>query len=106
MQRRLPAIDIIRLRDLGMQAVPDSEVLTWAAEAGRVVLSHDARTMPRHARERLDRDLPLAGLLVVPQRLGTGAAIDDLELLATAGVKADFQDRILYLPLGGSRPSR
>lgn len=88
-----------------MKAAPDSEVLAWAAEADRIILSHDARTMPRYARERLRKGLPLAGLVIVPQRLGTGAAIDDLELLAAAGVKADFQGQIVYLPLGSSRPS-
>lgn len=82
-----------------MKAAPDSEILAWAAEADRIVLSHDARTMPRYARERLRKGLPLTGLVIVPQRLGTGAAIDDLELLAAAGVKADFQEQIVYLPL-------
>jgi hypothetical protein len=53
----------------------------------------------------LAEGLPLAGLVIVPQRLGTGAAIDDLELLAAAGVKADFQDQVVYLPLGSPRSS-
>jgi len=99
LQRRRPATAVIRLRDLGMTAAPDPDVLAWAAESGHVVLSHDVRTMPRYARERLRRGLPLAGLVIVPQRLGTGPAIDDLELLAAAGVEADFQDQIVYLPL-------
>ena len=61
--------------------------------------------MPRYARGRLRKGLPLTGLVIVPQWLGTGAAIDDLELLAAAGVKADFQEQIVYLPLGSSRSS-
>lgn len=84
---------------MGLRTASDFEILAWAAETGRVVLSHDARTMPRHAHERFRQGLPMPGLVVVPQRLGTGAAIEDLELLL-AGDRSDFENQIIYLPLG------
>jgi hypothetical protein len=82
-----------------MQRAADPEVLAWAADANRIVLSHDASTMPGYADQRLASGLSLPGLVIVPQSLGIGAVIDDLEILATAGVRADFQDQILRLPL-------
>jgi predicted nuclease of predicted toxin-antitoxin system len=81
----LPSLKLVRVRSLGKGRAPDAEILAWAATESRIVLSHDARSMPRFARERLRDRLPLAGLVIVPQKLGTGAAIDDLEILAVAG---------------------
>jgi hypothetical protein len=82
-----------------MRTAPDPEILAWAAERDRIVLSHDARTMPLHAIARLREALALPGVVIVPQRLPTGRAIADLELLAGAGEEADFRDQVVYLPL-------
>ena len=82
-----------------MRRASDPEVLAWASDADRILLLHDANTMPGHADRRLASGLSLPGLAIVPQSLGIGAAIDDLEILARAGVRADFQEQILRLPL-------
>jgi hypothetical protein len=97
--RRWPTTDLVRLRDLGMARAPDPAIIAWTAENGRIVLSHDESTMPRFAVERLRNGLFIAGLVIAPQSLSIGRAIDDLELLARAADPSDLQSRILYLPL-------
>ena len=97
--RSWPALDVQRLRDLGMGRAIDPEVLAWAADADRIVLSHDKNTMPGHANRRLKSGLSFPGLVIVPQILGIGAAIADLEILVRAGVQADFENQIVRLPL-------
>ena len=96
--RRWPALDVERLRDLGMGGAIDPEVLAWAADADRIVLSHDKNTMPGHANRRLKSGLSFPGLVLVPQT-PIGAAIADLEILVRAGVRADFENQIVRLPL-------
>ena len=41
----------------------------------------------------------MASLILVPQSLGIGRAIDDLELIVEANSESDMRDRIEYLPL-------
>jgi len=47
--RRKPDLDIIRVQDAGLSGVADPEVLEWAAQEVRVLLTHDVSTMTRHA---------------------------------------------------------
>ena len=43
--RQAPSIDIVRVQDVGLSGVDDPTVLAWAAETGRIVLTHDVATM-------------------------------------------------------------
>jgi hypothetical protein len=45
--RRIPDLDIVRIQDTDLAGSEDPAVLEWAAAAGRVLLTHDATTMPR-----------------------------------------------------------
>lgn len=45
-RRREPAIDFQTAAEAGLHGLSDAEVLTLAARAGRVLVSHDFRTMP------------------------------------------------------------
>ena len=44
--RRHPALDLVRVQDVDLMQTPDSEILEWAANQGRVLLSHDVSTVP------------------------------------------------------------
>ena len=50
-RRRDESIDILRVRQIGMQQTPDPDILEWAAQNGRVALSHDVNTMGSYAGE-------------------------------------------------------
>lgn len=78
--------------------LPDSEVLSLAAQNGCVLVSHDLATMPAHFWNFLQhRSSP--GLILIPQRLPIAEAIAGLQLLWECLDANDFRDRILYLPL-------
>ena len=38
---RKPDIDIVRLQDIGLDGAEDPEILGWAAENNRIILTHD-----------------------------------------------------------------
>jgi predicted nuclease of predicted toxin-antitoxin system len=51
--RRQPDIDIVRVQDLEIAGADDLTVLAWAAQAGRILLTHDERTIPHYVYERV-----------------------------------------------------
>jgi len=62
LMRRVPELDAVTAYDIGKSEAPDPELLAWAAEAGRVLVTHDRRTMPAHAARRLAEGDDIAGL--------------------------------------------
>jgi hypothetical protein len=55
--------------------------------------------MPLHAYERLVAGEDFPGLIVIPARLSTGRALEDLLLLLRAESSEALRDRVLWLPL-------
>ena len=96
---RLKDLDIVSVRDVGLAGAADPTVLEWAAQRGRVLLTHDVNTMLGYANQRLRRGSQHAGLVKVPQTLPVGRAIEDLELLAQVVTPEEMRDQILHLPL-------
>ena len=42
---RLPQLDIVSVRHVGLAGLPDPTLLKWAAREDRAILTHDRRTM-------------------------------------------------------------
>jgi hypothetical protein len=97
--RRLePAIDFQTAAALGLHIrVPDDRVLALAAEQGRILVSHDRRTMPEHfARFIATHTSP--GLIIVSQKLSIGTAAEWLHLLWAASEAEEYVNSIYSLP--------
>ena len=92
-------VDVVRAQDVGLYAEPDPVVLRWAAEEGRVTLSHDFDTLPNYAYERVRSGLAMPGVVMVPQFAPSGQVISDIQLLAEAGVEGELEGQVIYLPL-------
>ena len=78
----------------------DRVVLAWSAQLGRVLLTHDASTMTAAAYARLASGELMPGLIVVPQWLSIGQAVDELVLIAQCGLSTDWEGQVRFLPLG------
>ncbi len=76
--RERPHADIVRVQDTALYAAPDPQVLEWAAQENRIVLTHDVETMIGFARERLEKGEAMAGLIVVRDTVPIGQVIEDL----------------------------
>lgn len=92
-------IDIVRVQDVGLRTADDPLVLQWAAAEGRVLVTHDIATIPDFAHERVAAGLPMPGAVIVRTALPIRVAIDDLSLMAGASDAADWEGRVVYLPL-------
>ena len=86
--RRKPDVDIVRLQDVGLFGADDPAVLEWAAQQGRLLVSHDVTTLTKHAYERLAAGLRMPGVFEVPNTLGIGRAIDDLLLIIDCSLES------------------
>jgi hypothetical protein len=96
---KAPTLDMLTVQDVDLLEVHDREILTWAAQEGRILLTHDVRTMPTYAAERLRNGQTMPGLILVPQLLPIGRAIDDLLLMAQCSQESECEGMILRLPL-------
>lgn len=96
--RREPGVDFRTALAAGLANLNDQEVLAAAAREGRLLVSHDQRTMPRHFAQFIASQTS-PGLLVVPQHLSVGAVVEDLLLVWLATEAEEWLNRICFLPL-------
>lgn len=97
LKRRLPALDIVRVQDVGLMTQPDMEVLEWAANENRIILTHDVTTMSKHAFDRVEQELKMPGVIEVSQNIPIGDAIEALVLLAECSLDNEWQNQVIYL---------
>ena len=97
--RRNPDIDIIRVQDHGLANTDDPIILEWAANQDRIVLTHDLRTMPDFAYERIARQQKMPGVIAMRQDIHIGTAINDILLIIECMTAEELENGILRLPL-------
>ena len=96
--RREPGIDFRTALSAGLRGLSDLEVLAFAASEGRVLVSHDRRSMPRTFAEWVTtKSTP--GVFIISQRAELLAAIEALLLVWTASEAEEWTNRICTLPL-------
>jgi uncharacterized protein DUF5615 len=99
LKSRLPELDFVSVRQVGLLGFKDLLLLRWADQNDRIILTHDTRTMRPDATQLLQRGETIAGLIVVPKKMAIGRAIEDLELMIACHSQPEFRDRIEHLPL-------
>lgn len=97
--RRVPDLDAVTAYEVRMSEAPDPELLAWAAEAGRVLVTHDRRTMPAHAARRLTAGDDIAGVIVVSRRIPISTAIDELEIAVLCSEQDEWKNLVGHIPL-------
>ena len=96
--RREPSIDFQTADEANLRGVPDPEVLALAAQEGRILVTHDRRTMPRHFADFiLHHHSP--GVFIIAQTVSVRVAIEELLLVWTASESEEWRNLIVELPL-------
>jgi hypothetical protein len=93
-----PDIDFQSATQAGLAGLSDPEVLTLAARGGRILVSHDETTMPRHFAEFISKEHS-AGLSIVSQALPHSVVVQELQVIWAASEAEEWVNRISYLPL-------
>jgi uncharacterized protein with PIN domain len=96
--RRLPKLDIVRVQDVGLMNADDPDILEWAANEGRILLTHDVATITMYSYERIKKRLPMTGVVEVIATAPIGKIIDDLELFIRCGQPEEYEGQVLFIP--------
>ena len=95
--RREPRIDFQTATTAGLRLLSDSQVLTLAAREGRVLVSHDRRTMPRAFTEFV-RSNTSPGLFIVSLKTDLLTAIDELLLVWMSSQAEEWVNQLGTIP--------
>jgi predicted nuclease of predicted toxin-antitoxin system len=91
--RRNPEIDFKRAEDIPLVGIQDPEVLAIAARERRVLVSHDVNTLPDHLRDFV-RTATSPGIVLVPDKMPIGAAIENILVICEAADASDLQNKV------------
>lgn len=98
--RRERSVDVVRIQDVpGLGGADDPAVLAWAAAEGRVLLTHDVNTIPKHAYERASAGEHMPGVVIISQGAAIGPCVRDLLLLVECSEEGEWEGQVLFLPL-------
>ncbi len=97
--RRIPEVDIVRIQDAGLAGADDPTILEWAAQEGRVLLTHDVSTITRFAYERVRAGQSMPGVVEVGRSVKIGRAVEDIVLLVLCSFEGEHEGQVRYVPL-------
>lgn len=95
---RAPSIDFRSAQGSSLDRVEDPELLEMVAGDGRVLVSHDRRTMLRHFRDRLTAGKTSPGLLIVAQNAPIADVMEALLVLWAVADPEDMRDQAFHIP--------
>lgn len=90
--RRQPLVDIQTAESAELARISDPEVLDRAAQAGRLLVSHDYHTMPKHFADYLATGAHSPGVVLLHQTLPVAHAIEALLLVWDASESEEWYD--------------
>jgi predicted nuclease of predicted toxin-antitoxin system len=96
--RREPIIDFQTAWVAGLEGIKDPEVLAIASEQGRILVSHDRRTMPSEFAQFIIINQS-SGVIIVSRKLSIEVVIEELLLIWAASSAEEWVNRIAKLPL-------
>lgn len=97
--RRNDNIDIVRIQDAELSGADDPRMVAWAASEGRILVTHDSRTVPRYAAQRIEIGQTMPGVFIVPPSISIGQAIENLLLMCECTTASEWEGLVFYLPL-------
>lgn len=97
--RRDANLNIIRVQEQGLSSTEDPIILEWAAQNDRIVLTHDLRTMPDFAYQRIAKQQKMPGLIGMRPDIRVGIAVEDILLIAECLSPAELANGVMRLPL-------
>ncbi|HVN81630.1 MAG TPA: DUF5615 family PIN-like protein [Terriglobia bacterium] len=96
--RREPVVDFKTANEAGLQGLDDVQVLALAAREGRILVTHDRKTMPRHFAKFVEEQV-CPGVLVVSNKASIHSVAEDLLLIWLASEAEEWKNLICAVPL-------
>lgn len=96
--RRQPDLDFQSSAAAGLQGKKDREVLAIAAKEGRILVTHDRKTMPAEFGKFVLSQIG-AGVLIISQNLSINEAIEAIILVWEASTAEEWMNQMMSIPL-------
>lgn len=94
-------LNVVRVGDV--EVVPlgasDREILLWAEQQRRILVSSDRSTLPDHLRSHLDAGHFCPGIFLLRRGASVSHILEFLELAAYASEPVEWENRIEYVDL-------
>lgn len=91
-----PAVDFVTAAAAKLHSLDDVDVLGIAADEGRILVTHDRKTMPYAFSEFIvSRSSP--GVIIVPRDLALKRAIDELILIWAASTAEEWSGMLVLI---------
>jgi len=91
-------MDFQTAHEARLSEVSDLDVVQIAADSGRLLVTHDKRTMPSHFfRFITNRRSP--GVIILPKDVLIRIAVEELSLIWTASEAEEWRNRLVWIPL-------
>ena len=98
LKRRAQDIDFRTASDAGIAGLKDPDVLRLSAEAERVLVSQDRRTMTAHYAAYVSA-ANSTGVILLREAISICVAIEELVLIWTASEAEEWINRLAWIPL-------
>jgi hypothetical protein len=95
---REPAIDFLTANEAHLEGQCDPDVLEFAANQNRILVSHDTSTIPVYFSERILSGKVSPGVFLIHQRAHVGQVVEAILLAWSASNPEDWRAQIHYLP--------
>jgi len=92
-------VDVLRAQEDGADRLPDNELLDWASELGRVLVSLDKDFTVEVAQRQRKLSTFTGVIRIRSDRIRVGVLVHELELIANAMEPEELANRITYVPL-------
>ena len=96
---QVPSLDYVIVQATELRSSGDPALVAWAAEHQRVLVTHDVNTIPKYAYERVRMGEQVAGVVVVPEDLAIGIAIEELAVLIECSEMEELANQVKYVPI-------
>ena len=96
--RREPGVDFRTASAAGLHGLKDPDVLAIAADDGRILITHDRKTMPKHFAAFI-QTATSPGLIIVSQKSDLLPVIEELILIWFASEADEWVNSISTVPL-------
>jgi hypothetical protein len=95
---RETAIDFMTATEANLEGRGDPDVLEFAANQRRILVSHDTSTIPVHFSARLRSGRTSPGVFLARQRASVGQIVEAVLLVWSASSPGEWAGQIHYLP--------
>jgi hypothetical protein len=101
LQRDIPSIDILRIQDSPVAEASDDVILEWAAQENRILLTHDLKTIPDFAYNRIAKGLVMPGVFAISGFAPHNLVVNDIILIFGVSEAKEWENRVEYIPFKG-----